>query len=232
MTATERHYKGETDSMVSMSDPNLYGDTFEMLSFKKAVDSDPPVLSDYKVVTIIVTREEIASLIKRNLFVRPDKGKWDEDVEAETLAALIALRKSMQKHQIKHAVSFHSSITRARAFAEYNRQFTIAFPEYAHLDTFHVSGKTPTSVRSRWLNEFVESELSLVTNARCLTEGVDVPEIDCVLFADPKRSTIDIVQAVGRALRKSEGKEIGYVIVPVLADGAKAKPASNSKTTL
>src|SRR4030042_3341444 len=58
----------------------------------------------------------------------------------------------------------------------------------------------------------------LVTNARCLTEGVDVPNIDCVLFADPKRSTIDIVQAVGRALRTYEGKQLGYVIVPVLLD--------------
>ncbi len=54
--------------------------------------------------------------------------------------------------------------------------------------------------------------------ARCLTEGVDVPGIDCVLFADPKRSTVDIVQAVGRALRKAEGKKLGYVIVPILLD--------------
>ena len=51
-------------------------------------------------------------------------GIWDEDVEAETLAALIALRKSMQKHPIKHAVSFHSSVARAKAFAEYNTMFT------------------------------------------------------------------------------------------------------------
>ncbi len=86
------------------------------------------------------------------------------------------------------------------------------------LETFHVSGKTPTSIRSRELDEFAQAKRSLVTNARCLTEGVDVPNIDCVLFADPKRSTIDIVQAVGRALRTYEGKQLGYVIVPVLLD--------------
>ena len=51
---------------------------------------------------------------------------------------------------------------------------------------------------------------SLITNARCLTEGVDVPNIDCVLFADAKRSTIDIVRAVGRALRPAKGKRCGY----------------------
>ncbi len=218
MTATERHYRGESDNIVSMSDPNLYGDTFQLLSFKQAVESDPPILTDYKVVTIVVTREEIASLIELNLFVRPDRGKWDEDVEAETLAALIALRKSMQKHPIKHAVSFHSSVARARAFANYNTTFTGAFPAYGTVETYHVSGKTPTSIRSRRMKEFAESERSLVTNARCLTEGVDVPKIDCVLFADPKRSKIDIVQAVGRALRKADGKQLGYVIVPVLSD--------------
>jgi hypothetical protein len=86
------------------------------------------------------------------------------------------------------------------------------------LETFHVSGNTPTAVRSRELDAFAQSKRSLVTNARCLTEGVDVPNIDCVLFADPRKSTIDIVQAVGRALRTYEGKQFGYVIVPVLLD--------------
>ena len=59
----------------------------------------------------------------------------------------------------------------------------------------------------------------MVTNARCLSEGIDIPDIDCVLFADPRKSTIDIVQAVGRALRKSESKKLGYIIIPVIQDG-------------
>ena len=86
------------------------------------------------------------------------------------------------------------------------------------MDTFFVEGKMPTSVRDRHLRDFESSKRALISNARCLTEGVDVPDIDCVLFADPKRSTIDIVQAVGRALRKSEGKKFGYVIVPVVIE--------------
>ena len=55
-----------------------------------------------------------------------------------------------------------------------------------------------------------------MTNARCLTEGVDVPAIDCVMFADPKQSRVDIVQAAGRALRRYEGKECGYIVVPLV----------------
>ena len=76
----------------------------------------------------------------------------------------------------------------------------------------------PTAVRSRTMEEFENAGRALITNARCLTEGVDVPNIDCVLFADPRRSTIDIVQAVGRALRTAEGKNCGYVVIPVLID--------------
>jgi hypothetical protein len=80
----------------------------------------------------------------------------------------------------------------------------------------------PTSVRGKVVDEFAASEKAIITNAKCLTEGVDVPNIDCVLFADPRKSTVDIVQAVGRALRKKEGKEFGYVILPVF---------TNSKTS-
>jgi predicted helicase len=73
------------------------------------------------------------------------------------------------------------------------------------------------------VSEFAATERALITNARCLTEGVDVPDIDCVMFADPRRSAVDIVQAVGRALRPAKGKKMGYVIVPILHD-ADAKP--------
>ena len=55
-----------------------------------------------------------------------------------------------------------------------------------------------------------------MTNARCLTEGVDVPAIDCVVFADPKQSRIDIVQAAGRALRRYPGKDYGYILLPLI----------------
>ena len=68
------------------------------------------------------------------------------------------------------------------------------------------------------VQEFAKSDKALITNARCLTEGVDVPNIDCIVFADPRRSKVDIVQALGRALRTKKGKDWGYVILPVIYD--------------
>ena len=218
MTATERRYAGQAEQIISMENPAIYGDTFEMLSFKEALECQPPILSDYQIVTVAVTRSEVAELIAENLFVKPDRGHWSDDVEAEMLAAAIALRKAIQRRPIKHAVSFHSSIARARAFQAIQDAFGAAFPIYKTLNTFHVSGMMPTAVRSRTMEEFENAGRALITNARCLTEGVDVPNIDCVLFADPRRSTIDIVQAVGRALRTAEGKNCGYVVIPVLID--------------
>ena len=216
MTATERRYAGKRDEIISMDDYDVYGETFEMLSFKEALEQDTPVLSDYKIVTMMIGKDEIADLVQRGAFVRPTRGKWDSEVEADTLASLIALRKAVRKFNIRHAVSFHSSIARAEAFRDNQPIFTDLFPNLWNVESYHVSGKMPTSRRDRHMQDFENSKRALMTNARCLTEGIDIPDIDCVLFADPKKSTIDIVQAVGRALRVSEGKRYGYVIVPVL----------------
>ncbi|HEY3855608.1 MAG TPA: DEAD/DEAH box helicase family protein [Verrucomicrobiae bacterium] len=218
MTATERRYAGQSDTVLSMDDPAIYGETFHLLSFKRAMEYDPPILCDYKIISIAVSRDEVAELIRKNVFVKPDKGRWNKDIEADMLASLIALRKAMAKHPIRHAVSFHSSIQRAESFKAHNDAFSVAFPKYGSLETFHVSGKTPTGTRARIIGEFAQTQRALITNARCLTEGVDVPGIDCVLFADPRRSAVDIVQAVGRALRPAPGKKLGYVIVPILHD--------------
>lgn len=221
MTATERRFSGSSDMILSMDDPEVYGETFHLLTFKKAmevVEGERPILCDYNVITIGVSRQEVKELIQKNLFVRPDSGKWDEDMEADMLAAMVALRKAMQEYPIKHAVSFHGSIKRAEQFREYNDSFTEEFPSFGPLSTFHVSGQTPTGTRSNIIKQFAKADRSLVTNARCLTEGVDVPSIDCVLFADPKKSKVDIVQAVGRALRPAPGKKLGYVILPELHD--------------
>ena len=222
MTATERRYLGDSDEILSMDNPEIYGDIFELLSFKEALDCQPPILSDYKIVTIAVSRDEVAELIRQNVYVRPDKGRWNDDVEAEMLASAVALRKAIKNYGITHSISFHSSIHRATAFKDMQERLGQAFPSYGSLETFHVSGNTPTAVRSRIIDDFKSASRGLITNARCLTEGVDVPNIDCVLFADPRRSTIDIVQAVGRALRVSKGKKFGYVIVPILVDGKKS----------
>lgn len=216
MTATERRYRGDSDEILSMCNPGIYGETFHLLTFKQALEYDPPILSDYKILTTLVSRDEVAELIRNNAFVRPDKGEWDSEIEAEMLASMVALRKAMVKYPIHHAVTFHGSIRKASVFRDHNDTFTQTFPSYGDVVAFHVSGQTPTGTRARIVKEFAGVERGIITNAKCLTEGVDVPNIDCVLFADPRRSTVDIVQAVGRALRPAAGKEMGYVILPIL----------------
>ena len=215
MTATERFYKGSKDDIVSMDDVDIYGEVFAQMSFKEAIDGD--LLTDYKIITIDVKKSEIAEFIKDNGLVESNK-VWKKETEARSLASMLALRKAMKQFPIKNAVSFHSSIEKARRNKELHTDITSNYG-YKAIDTYTVSGKDSTSKRNDIIKEFASSKKALITNARCLTEGVDVPNIDCIVFADPRKSKVDIVQALGRALRKKKGKDWGYVILPVIYDG-------------
>ena len=214
MTATERFYRGSKDDIVSMDDTDVYGDIFAQMSFKEAIDLK--LLTDYKIITIDIKKSEISEFIKDNGLVELNN-VWKKETEARSLASMLALRKAMNQFPIKNAVSFHSSIEKAKRNKELHTHITANYG-YDPIDTYTVSGKDKTSKRNDIIQEFASSEKALITNARCLTEGVDVPNIDCIVFADPKKSKVDIVQALGRALRKKDGKDWGYVILPVIYD--------------
>jgi superfamily II DNA or RNA helicase len=222
MTATERRFAGTSDAIVSMDDSALYGETFSLLTFKAAIAAEPAILCDYRILTIGVRQSDVAALVAANRWL--DLGPVGPDeVTALALASLIALRRATAVHGVRHTVSFHSSIARARDFQtlcnRLNADLTTEPPIPAH----HVSGKLGSAARQREIKQFLAAAPSLITNARCLTEGVDIPSIDCVFFADPKGSTIEIVQAAGRALRldTKSGKERGYILLPlVVPDGA------------
>ena len=214
MTATERFYAGSRDDIISMDDEDIYGETFTQMSFKEAIELE--LLTDYKVITIDVKKSEIAEFIKDNNLVQLNS-KWKKETEARSLASMLALRKAMKQFNIKNAVSFHSSIEKATRSKELQKYITDTY-NYQPIDTYTVSGKIPTTKRNDIVQEFAKSPKALITNARCLTEGVDVPNIDCIVFADPRKSRVDIVQALGRALRKKDGKDWGYVILPVVYD--------------
>jgi len=214
MTATERFYRGVRDDVLTMDDPDDYGDVFCHMSFKEAIEQN--LLTDYKIITIEVKKEEIAGFIKDNNLVKSN-AKWGKENEARSLASMIALRKAMKALPIKNAVSFHSSIERATRNKDVQEHITNTY-NYKPIDTYHVSGKLPTTKRNDVVQEFAKSDRALITNSRCLTEGVDVPNIDCIVFADPRKSKVDIVQALGRALRKKDGKDWGYVVLPVIYD--------------
>ena len=216
MTATERVAKsGSSDEVVSMDDPDIYGECIHRLSFKDAIHAKPSIISDYKILTVFVTDREIKEAIREQSFVS-DAGFGIEAVDARQVAAAIALRKAYREKGIKHAVSFHRSILAASDFANLQDRLNGLKSLRSRIDCFHISSKKSAGERTELLAEFAASERSLITNARCLTEGVDVPAIDCVLFADPKQSTIDIVQAAGRAMRPFNGKKYGYIMLPIV----------------
>jgi superfamily II DNA or RNA helicase len=213
MTATERLFRGDKEEYLSMDDPKDYGDLIYQLSFKEAIEANPPIISDYKVITFGISEPEIEAVYNDNKFIQIQKEI--DDIKAREFATALALRKAIKKLGIRNAISFHSSIRRANNFKAQQELISKVYPEYGNLKAFHVSGDMPTNQRSSQMREFAESK-GLMTNARCLTEGVDLPAIDCVVFTDPKKSKVDIVQAAGRALRLSPGKKFGYILVPLI----------------
>jgi superfamily II DNA/RNA helicase len=212
MTATERLFRANKEEYMSMDDERDYGKIIYELTFKDAINSKPPIISDYKIITFGISEPEIEEIYQDNKFLQVKKEL--KDITAREFATAIALRKAIKDLKITNAISFHSSIKRAVNFKDQQSLITKIYPEYGSLKTFHVSGDMATSDRSSQMRLFGEGK-GLMTNARCLTEGVDLPAIDCVCFTDPKRSKVDIVQAAGRALRLSPGKKFGYILIPI-----------------
>lgn len=188
--------------LADMSDNEIYGPEFHRMSFKEAINKK--ILVDYKILAIGISDEELQEAITIRKFV-------DDNYTIDEIANNFALEKTMKKYKAYHAITFHSSIKKADNFRDKHESL------YPSVLTDHISGKQTTNNRKIILNDFEKSKKAIVTNARCLTEGVDVPVIDLVYFCDPKNSKVDIVQAAGRALRRSKHKDkkFGYIVVPI-----------------
>lgn len=186
-----------------MSNPEIYGPEFYRMSFGKAIEQG--ILVDYEIWAIGVNDEEVGRIIRERLYVK-------EGLSADEIANNYALEKFMKERGAAHAITFHSTIKCAKEFAERHRDISDAA-------SCHVSGKLSTNSRNKEIEIFKNAKSAVITNARCLTEGVDMPHVDTVYFCDPKNSLIDIVQASGRALRTSKCggkvKEKGYIVVPI-----------------
>jgi predicted helicase len=218
MTATERQFSGDSTNLLSMDDEIIYGEVIDQLSFRSALEENPPILCDYKVITLSITRKEIERLIIENSLTKANGKTFTFTEDSTTIAALIAHRKLSQERGIKHAISFHKSIKRAKEFTELNDLINSKGTSGQKVHSFHVSGTMGTSDRNFEIERFRKNAPSIISNARCLTEGVDIPSVDAVVFADPKQSLIDIVQAAGRAMRIHPTKSLGYIIIPVVID--------------
>lgn len=187
--------------LCDMSNPEIYGTEAYRMSFGEAIEKG--ILVDYKIVGIGVTDKEIKKYIQEREFIG--------QITAEDLAHNFALDLVMNKYEAFHGLTFHSRVILAQEFAQRHEKY------FDKIYAESVNGKQTTTYRKRILDEFKNSKKGIVSNARCLTEGVDVPTIDLIYFCDPKSSKIDIVQASGRALRKdpSGKKKQGLIVVPI-----------------
>ncbi len=214
MTATPRHYntlkrdkEGDAKLVYSMDAPESYGSVVHKLPFAEAARAG--IICRYKVVISVVTSEMVGQELLR-------RGKVlvaGDEIHAQQVANQLALAAAVEKHGVGKIITFHKNIKSAQSFtadgsegiANHLKGFSV----------FHVNGSMPSAEREKLMGEFKTSKHGLVSNAKCLTEGVDVPAVDMVAFLSPKRSTVDIVQATGRAMRKAHNKEFGYILVPL-----------------
>nr|WP_232371257.1 DEAD/DEAH box helicase [Desulfogranum marinum] len=224
-TATPRTYsitshKAAADrgvEVVGMDDETVFGKVLYRLPFSEAIKLG--LLTDYRVVIIGVDDPTIAEWIERREIVKPVDG---EETDAESLAAQIGLLKAIKDYDLKRIISFQSRVSRAKQFAD-DLQQTLGWISEKHkpegsLWSDYVSGAMPTNRRKQKLDQLKaigENQRGILTNAKCLSEGVDVPSLDGVAFIDPKSSQVDIVQAVGRAIRLSQDKKYGTIVLPV-----------------
>lgn len=248
MTATPRVYveeskqKATRDGIVtySMDDEDSFGPEFHHLGFGRAVEMGH--LSDYKVLILAVDEESVASSFQ-DLLAR------EGDIDLDDVARIVGCWNGLSKRGVRgkqlsindsspmqRAVAFARNIKESRAISHQidvigrelllnaDTEESLLKMQAKHVDgTFNVLER---SVRLDWLQGGeAADECRILTNAKCLTEGVDVPSLDAVLFLNPRNSQVDVVQAVGRVMRRAEGKEYGYIILPI------AVPASQDPET-
>jgi len=226
MTATPRTYTANVKAkaeergveITSMDDPHIYGPQLHKLTFGEAIKQE--LLTDYQVVIVGVTDPQVQNLIDRRELVSVND---TVTTDARTLAAHIGLAKATKDFNLARTISFHSRIKTAAQFANDHPRILEWLPATHKPQgttwTDTISGDMNTGQRRTLLQQLRKDQPgrhALLTNARCLTEGVDVPTLDGVAFIDPRSSQVDIIQAVGRAIRRSQTKNIGTIVLPVL----------------
>lgn len=228
MTATPRRFTNriidaakEADFEIAcMDDETKFGRVFHRLSFGEAIERD--LLTDYQVVVVGVDDATCREYAENGALVTRD-GKAIEN--ASSLAGQIGLAQAMRKYDLRRLISFHSRVKRAREFAAAMPEVIDWMPARlrpkGRMWSDVATGEMPAGDRYRLLQQLGrlnDADRGLLANARCLSEGVDVPTLDGVAFVEPRRSEVDIVQAVGRAIRKSSDKTVGTIVIPVFVD--------------
>ncbi len=245
-TARRREDEGEVN-LASMDDKSIFGENLFHRGFGWAVEND--LLSDYKVVVLMMDEQLVSDRVQRSF---TEGAELELDDATKMVGCYKALAKvGMQTNKegtpedikpMKRALAFCQNIKTSQMFSS---EFSSVVNDYiSHEDVneehktdlevelFHVDGTFNAEQRNEklsWLKDETDENICRVlTNARCLSEGVDVPALDAIMFLHPRKSQIDVVQSVGRVMRKAVGKKLGYVILPItVAPGVSAEKALN-----
>lgn len=257
MTATPRLYSEDAKAraaqasieIASMDDETKYGDEIYRIGFSEAVEEG--LLSDYKVLILTLSESEVPKAVQQAL------SQSATEISTDDASKLVGCINALSKHIIgdggaidggstreimRRAVAFCPQISYSKKitglFNEIGETYKSTAPEekkksLALTKSRHIDGTMDATRRDAlmsWLKATAEDpyESRILTNVRCLSEGVDVPSLDAVMFLSAKNSQVDVVQSVGRVMRKSPGKKYGYIIIPVvIPDGVKPEEALN-----
>ena len=244
MTATPRLYAEESKKkakeadayLCSMDDEAMYGPEVFRIGFGEAVDKN--LLADYKVLVLTLSESQIPAALQEAV---ADRSKEiDTDDASKLIGCINALSKRMLVDEgllkasdpspMRKAVAFCQNIRTSQKISAVFSSFKDSYydsltqkerEEMVGVAAEHVDGTMSATTRDEklaWLNASPSdgNECRILTNVRCLSEGVDVPSLDAVLFLSARNSQIDVVQSVGRVMRTAPGKKFGYIIIPVL----------------
>ncbi len=244
MTATPRLYDenskskaAQNDAVIcSMDDDEIYGDEIYRIGFGEAVERD--LLTDYKVLILTMSENDVPASVQR--MIADENSEISSDDASKLIGCINAMSKQVLGDEGLIKSSDPAPMKRAVAFCQninISKRITNTFNQTAdvYLDSEKVVDKTQmVSVASKhidgsmnapkrdellgWLKSQTadSNECRVLTNVRCLSEGVDVPSLDAVLFLSARNSQVDVVQSVGRVMRKSPGKKYGYIVIPVV----------------
>lgn len=239
MTATPRIYidtvkekaKIVEAELFSMDDIDVYGEVFYSLKFGEAVEND--LLTDYKVIVLAIDAKQVDRDMQK--YFKNSGGGLDLDDVAKMIGCYKALiKEGLQVNDgkpMQRAVSFCKSIASSKDFANefalVVNEYLAIYPEIGNItcELDHVDGTMNATEKGRklsWLKENTEEKCRILSNAKCLSEGVDVPSLDAVMFIHGRKSKVDIVQSVGRVMRKAPNKTLGYIIIPVVIPEGKS----------
>jgi superfamily II DNA or RNA helicase len=213
MTATPKICNGndENETILSMNDETWYGKQIYLYNTYNAIKDK--YLVDYQIVTMYTDNEYINNIITKNKYVNNEKM---EQEESHYVACAIMLLNATQNKECHHLVTYHNSINKSKKF----KSILEALKSYYNKDivVLHLDGKMSMNKRNNIITTFKESDMCILTSAKVLNEGVNIPIIDGICFIDSRTSTIDIVQCIGRSLRLHNRKQMAKIFVPVLIE--------------